>query len=50
MFARPWTLRRLSKIVAKWSFDVPDLPQIVARTKALYAHPVPGAREIITKM
>jgi lipopolysaccharide/colanic/teichoic acid biosynthesis glycosyltransferase len=50
MFARSWTLKRLSKIVAKWPTDTPDLKLIVARTKAPYAYPVPGAKEIIQQL
>lgn len=47
IFARRWTLKQLSKIVKHWSFDVEDLPEIVARTKQLYAYPVPGSDKII---
>ncbi len=47
VFARKWTLRQLSKIVKQWLFDVEDLPEIVARTKKLYAYPVPGNSDII---
>lgn len=47
IFARKWTLRQLSKIVKQWLFDVEDLPEIVARTKKLYAYPVPGNSDII---
>ena len=47
MFARKWTLDKLSKIVRQWEYDVEDLPEIVARRKILYAYPVPGADKII---
>lgn len=50
MFARNWTLRQLSKIVSQWTLDVKDLPEIVARTKDLYAYPVPGNTEIIKNL
>jgi len=50
IFARKWTLRQLSKIVAKWQNDVEDLPKIVARTKDLYAYSVPGMTEVITEL
>ena len=43
MFARRWTLDKLSKIVRQWKYDVEDLPEIVARRKNLYAYPVPGS-------
>jgi len=47
IFVRKWTLKQLSKIVKQWSFDVQDLPDIVARTKNLYPYPVPGKKTII---
>lgn len=47
IFARSWTLKRLSRIVSQWAYDVKDLPEIVARTKALYPYPVPGASDVI---
>ena len=47
MFARKWTLERLSKIVRQWEYDVEDLPEIVTRRKNLYAYPVPGASEVM---
>ena len=50
MFARKWTLDKLSKIVRQWKYDVEDLPEIVARRKSLYAYPVPGASEIIQNL
>jgi len=50
MFARKWTLDKLSKIVRQWEFDVEDLPEIVARRKNLYAYPVPGASEVIQNL
>ena len=46
-FARPWVLRRLSAIVSDWPMDPPDLLEIVGRTKAPYAYPVPGKDEVI---
>lgn len=50
MFARRWTLNKLSKIVYQWEYDVEDLPEIVARRKNLYAYPVPGMKEIIQRL
>ena len=50
MFARKWTLDKLSKIVRQWKYDVKDLPEIVARRKNLYAHPVPGMEGIIQRL
>ena len=50
MFARKWTLDKLSKIVRQWEFDVGALPEIVARRKNLYAHPVPGMEGIIQRL
>ncbi|MDR0647475.1 MAG: sugar transferase [Puniceicoccales bacterium] len=50
MFARRWTLRRLSHIVEKWPSDVKDLPKIVGRSIPLYPYPVPGSSDIITKL
>lgn len=47
MFARKWTLDKLSKIVRQWKYDVKDLPEIVARRKNLYAYSVPGADKIV---
>ena len=47
IFARQWTLDRLSKIVSQWTYDVEDLPEIVARRKDLYPYPVPGSNDII---
>ena len=49
IFARQWTLDRLSKIVSQWPCDV-DLSEIVARRIPLYAYPVPGADKIIEKL
>ena len=50
MFARKWTLGKLSKIVRQWKYDVEDLPEIVTRRKNLYAYPVPGASEVIQNL
>ena len=50
MFARRWTLDRLSKIVRQWEYDVEDLPEIVARRKSLYAYAVPGSHKVIEKL
>ena len=50
IFARRWTLGHLSKIVSQWTYDVADLPEIVARKKALYPYPVPGANDIIRQL
>jgi len=50
IFARRWTLNRLSKLVKDWPCDQKDVSEIVARTKALYAVPVPGADNIIEKI
>lgn len=50
MFARKWTLDKLSKIVRQWKYDVEELPEIVARRKSLYAYPVPGASEVIQNL
>ena len=47
IFARRWTLNRLSEIISQWSYDVDDLPDIVARRKTLYPYPVPGANDVI---
>ena len=47
IFARRWTLERLSKIVSQWACDMEDLHEIVARRKDLYPCPVPGANDII---
>ena len=47
MFAKKWTLDKLSKIVRQWKYDAEDLPEIVARRKSLYAYPVPGADKVI---
>jgi len=49
MFARSWTLNKLSKIVCQWEYDVEDLPEIVARRKSLYAYPIPGSK-IVKKL
>lgn len=50
IFARQWTLDRLSKIVSQWNYDVEDLPEIVARRKDLYPYPVPGSNDIIQQL
>ena len=50
IFARRWTLNRLSKIVSQWSYDVEDLPEIVARRKDPYPYPVPGSNDIIRQL
>ena len=50
MFAKKWTLDKLSKIVRQWKYDAEDLPEIVARRKSLYAYPVPGEMEITQEL